>query len=38
LNERYLLLPSLLFDPVMPLLLGLIWFSNIFVTKYQPWS
>ncbi len=38
LNERYLLLPSLLFDPLMPLLLGLIWFSNIFVTKYQPWS
>lgn len=38
LNEKYLLLPSLLFDPVLPLLLGLIWFSNIFVTKYQPWS
>jgi len=38
LNEQYLLLPSLLFDPVLPLLLGLIWFSNIFVTKYQSWS
>ena len=38
LNERDLLLPSLLFDPVLPLLLGMIWFSNIFVTKYQPWS
>jgi biofilm PGA synthesis N-glycosyltransferase PgaC len=38
LNEKYLLLPSFLFDPVLPLLLGLIWFSNIFVTKYQPWS
>jgi biofilm PGA synthesis N-glycosyltransferase PgaC len=37
LNERYLLLPSLLFDPLMPVMLGLIWFSNIFVTKYQPW-
>jgi biofilm PGA synthesis N-glycosyltransferase PgaC len=38
LNENDLLLPSFLFDPVLPLLLGLIWFSNIFVTKYQPWS
>lgn len=38
LNEKYLLLPSLLFDPVLPLILGLIWFTNIFVTKYQPWS
>jgi biofilm PGA synthesis N-glycosyltransferase PgaC len=38
LKESYLLLPSLLFDPFMPLILGLIWFSNIFVTKYQPWS
>ena len=38
LNERYLLLPSLLFDPVLPLILGVTWFSNIFVTKYQPWS
>ena len=38
LNEKYLLLPSFLFDPVLPLILGLIWFRNIFVTKYQPWS
>jgi biofilm PGA synthesis N-glycosyltransferase PgaC len=38
LNEKYLLLPSLLFDPVLPLILGIIWFSNIFVTKYQSWS
>ena len=37
LNEKYLLLPSLLFDPVLPLILGIIWFSNIFVTKYQSW-
>jgi len=38
LNEKYLLLPSLLFDPVLPAILGFIWFSNLFVTKYQPWS
>jgi len=38
LNEKYLLLPSLLLDPVLPLVLGLVWISNIFVTKYQPWS
>lgn len=38
LNEKYLLLPSLLFDPVLPIILGLIWFSNVFVTKYQPWN
>jgi biofilm PGA synthesis N-glycosyltransferase PgaC len=38
LNEKYLLLPSLLFDPVLPLILGMIWFTNIFATKYQPWS
>jgi biofilm PGA synthesis N-glycosyltransferase PgaC len=38
LNERDLLLPSLLLDPVLPFMLGLVWFSNIFVTKYQPWS
>jgi cellulose synthase/poly-beta-1,6-N-acetylglucosamine synthase-like glycosyltransferase len=37
LDERYLLLPSLMFDPVLPLILGIIWFSNIFVTRYQPW-
>ncbi len=37
LDEKHLLLPSLLLDPVMPLVLGIIWMSNIFVTKYQPW-
>jgi biofilm PGA synthesis N-glycosyltransferase PgaC len=38
LNERYLLLPSLLFDPLLPLILGVIWMGSISVTKYQPWS
>jgi poly-beta-1,6-N-acetyl-D-glucosamine synthase len=38
LNEKYLLLPSLLIDPVLPLVLGLIWISNYFVPKKQPWS
>jgi hypothetical protein len=38
LNEKYLLLPSLLFDPLLPLILGVIWMSSISVTKYQPWS
>lgn len=38
LNEKYLLLPSLLLDPVMPLLLGIIWMSNIFQTRNQAWS
>ena len=37
LDEQYLLLPSFMFDPIMPLLLVIIWFSNIFVTRYQPW-
>ncbi len=37
LDEKYLLLPSLIFDPIMPLILGVIWFSNIFVSRYQPW-
>lgn len=37
LAEKYLLLPSLLLDPVMPLVLGIIWISNVFVTRYQPW-
>ncbi|MCK4750498.1 MAG: glycosyltransferase [Bacteroidales bacterium] len=37
LDENFLLLPSLLLDPLLPLLLGIIWFSNIFVTRYQPW-
>lgn len=38
LDEKYLLLPSLLLDPALPLVLGIIWFSRIFVTKYQPWN
>ncbi|MGW8316348.1 MAG: glycosyltransferase [Bacteroidales bacterium] len=38
LDEKYLLLPSLLLDPALPLVLGIIWFSRIFVTKYQPWK
>jgi len=38
LNERYLLLPSLLLDPILPLFLGIIWISNIFESKKQPWS
>lgn len=37
LDEKYLLLPSLLFDPIMPLLLGIIWISSKFEPKYQPW-
>ncbi len=37
LDEKYLLLPSLLFDPFMPLLLGIIWLSSKFEPKYQPW-
>ena len=38
LNEKYLLLPSLLLDLVMPLILGTIWIINLFVTKKQTWS
>lgn len=38
LDERDLLLPSLLLDPLMPVILGVIWFSNIFITRYQPWK
>jgi biofilm PGA synthesis N-glycosyltransferase PgaC len=38
LDEKYLLLPSLLFDPVLPLILGAIWFSGRFQKKYQPWQ
>lgn len=37
LDEKYLLLPSLLLDPVFPVILGLIWFSSRFEKKYQPW-
>ncbi len=38
LKEKDLLLPSLLLDPLMPVILGLIWFSNIFITRYQTWK
>jgi poly-beta-1,6-N-acetyl-D-glucosamine synthase len=38
LAEYDLLLPSLLFDPLMPLILLGIWLSNIFVSRYQPWN
>lgn len=37
LKEKYLLLPSLLLDPVMPLILGAVWISNFFTTKNQSW-
>lgn len=38
LDKHYLLLPSLLLDPLMPLVLGIIWLSNLFEKKYQTWS
>ncbi|MEN8202913.1 MAG: glycosyltransferase [Bacteroidota bacterium] len=38
LDEKFLLLLLLLFDPILPLILGIIWFSIIFETKYQPWN
>ncbi len=38
LDEKYLLLPSLLFDPVLPLFLGIIWLSNLLDSKYQVWN
>ena len=37
LDEKYLLLPSLLLDPVFPVITGLIWLSSRFEKKYQPW-
>lgn len=37
LDEKYLLLPSLLLDPIMPVVLGIIWISNVFVTRHQSW-
>lgn len=37
LNEKYLLLPSLLLDPLMPVILGLIWVSTLFESK-QKWK
>ena len=38
LTEKYLLLPSLILDPLLPLILGIIWVTNFFITKKQPWS
>jgi hypothetical protein len=38
LDEKHLLLPSLLFDPVMPLIMGIIWLTGLFETKHQTWS
>ncbi|MEN8226536.1 MAG: glycosyltransferase [Bacteroidota bacterium] len=38
LDEKYLLLPSLLLDPVLPLVLGIIWLSSKFETKHHSWS
>ncbi|MBN1131526.1 MAG: glycosyltransferase [Bacteroidales bacterium] len=38
LNERYLLLPSLVFEPIMPLLLAVIIFSGFFVSNNQTWK
>jgi len=38
LDEKYLLLPSLLFDPLLPLILGAIWFSSRFQKKYRLWQ
>jgi cellulose synthase/poly-beta-1,6-N-acetylglucosamine synthase-like glycosyltransferase len=38
LNEKQLLVPSLIFDPVMPLLLALIRFSGVFVLNGRTWK
>jgi len=38
LEEKQLLLPSLLFDPVVPLIMGILWFTSLFESKYQAWS
>ena len=38
LEEKHLLLPSLLFDPVMPLVMGIIWLTGLFESKHQTWS
>jgi hypothetical protein len=37
LDEKNLLLPSLLLDPIFPLFLGAIWLSSRFEKKYQTW-
>ena len=38
LNEKYLLLPSLLFDPLLPLALGIFWLRGRSKRKHQQWS
>ena len=37
LDEKYLLLPSLLLDPTFPVFMGAIWLSSRFEKKYQTW-
>jgi len=37
LDEKYLLLPSLLLDPVFPVFMGAIWLSSRFEKKYHTW-
>jgi cellulose synthase/poly-beta-1,6-N-acetylglucosamine synthase-like glycosyltransferase len=37
LDEKNLLLPSLLLDPIFPLFLGAIWLSSRFEKKYRTW-
>ena len=36
--EKYLLVPSLLLDLIMPLMLGIIWLGSKFESKNQSWS
>ena len=38
LDEKYLLLPSLILDSVMPIILALIKFSGLFVSNKQTWK
>ena len=38
LNEKYLLLPSLILDPIMPVLLVAIRISGYFVSNNQTWK
>ncbi len=38
LYEKYLLVPSLLFDLILPLLLGIIWLSSLLDSKYRAWN
>jgi len=37
LDEKNLLLPSLLLDPVFPIFMGVVWLSGRFEKKYQGW-